>query len=63
VETENNEDLKAESLKTKYLEKNNVVDIAKSELKTLKSGLKLDEETNLQTVLTKVNDHAENFFD
>jgi hypothetical protein len=40
----------------------NVKDVTKTDLKNLKSELKLDEEKDLGTELTKLNDHVETFF-
>lgn len=46
--------------KTRYLEENNIKDITKSDLKTLKS--KLDAEATLETKLVEINDHVEKYF-
>ena len=49
--------------KTRYVEEDNIKDVTEEDLKTLKSTLKLDEETDLDAQLIKINDNVEDIFD
>jgi len=55
--------------KTRYMEMDNVKDLAKADLKKLqeelkpKTAWKLEEEINLESELQSINDHIEKYFD
>jgi hypothetical protein len=49
--------------KTRYHEAENIKDITQTDLKKLKTELKPETETDLDSKLTKINEHVETYFD
>jgi hypothetical protein len=48
--------------KTRYHEAENIRDVTQTDLKKLKTELKPETETDLDSKLTQINDHVEKYF-